>query len=371
MAKIVRVLVGVALWTAIVAHPASLFAQAEAPPLPERSELVRVVDFAEDGRLELVVGPVSLPAGGPHLRAPVQLVTLPIEGWLHGFEWEMRDAAGEPLSDRLLHHVNFIDPDNRELFAPIARRVMAAGRETQRERMPKFLGYPIASGTRFLISAMFASLEEQGHDEAFLHVTLSYSPQDAGLFAPRAVYPFYLDVMGPVGEKDFPVPPGVTTMSWEGRPAIEGRIFAIGGHLHNYGEWIRLEDVTEGKVVWETEPEVNEQGEVMSVPTGKLWWRGGVKLFPDHLYRITVQYNNPNDMEAMDGGMGALGGILYAPDAVWPELDRSDVAYAEDLRNTLEKPNQAHEHGHGEMEHEHGPAQESTAAEHEHGGPRR
>ncbi|MGH7541261.1 MAG: hypothetical protein ACRELC_09700, partial [Gemmatimonadota bacterium] len=326
------------------------------------------VDHPEETTLELVIGPMSLPAGGAHFRPPVQLATLPIEGWLHGFRWEMRDARGAPLPDRVLHHVNLIDPDRRELFAPIPRRVMAAGRETSAERMPGVLGYPVEAGTRVLISAMFAGLEARSIDAAYLHLRLDYTPKhDPGLIRPREVYPFYLDVMGPVGEKEFSLPPGEHGRSWEGSPAIDGRILAIGGHLHDYARWIRLEDVTTGDVLWETEPERSPEGRVVGVPTARLWWRGGIRIHRDHVYRISVLYRNPSDAPAPDGAMGALGGILLADRAEWPELDRTDVAYVTDLRNTLEKPNQAHDHAMGVME-DPGDADGAKAApRHEHG----
>lgn len=334
---------------------------APAPPdlSPERNELVRadlvrVVDHPDERTLELVIGPVSLPAGGAHLRPPVQLAHLPVGGWLHGFDWTIRDGSGEELPARLLHHVNLIDPDRRELFAPVPRRVMAAGRETSRERMPAILGYPIEAGTRVLVSSMFAPLEETSVEEAYLHIRLHYTLEDdRGLVRPRSVYPFYLDVMGPVGAKEFELPPGVHGRSWEGSPAIDGRILAIGGHLHDYAQWIRLEDVTTGEVIWETEPEKNGSGRVVGVPTGKLWWRGGVRIHRDHLYRISVQYRNPTESPAPDGAMGALGGIVLADRAEWPALDRTDAAYVADLRNTLEKPTEGHDHGRGGMEHDH------------------
>lgn len=321
-------------------------APAGPPALPAESPLVRV-ELDESARVvELVVGPVALPAGGMHHRTPVQLATLPVEGWLHGFEWEMRDAAGDVLPDRLLHHVNLIDPDHREVFSPIARRLMAAGRETKRERMPGVLGVPLEPDSRVLVSAMFASLDEESFEEAYLHVRLDYTPaDDPGLIAPRDVYPFYMDVMGPVGEKEFDLPPGTHERSWEGSPAVDGRLLAIGGHMHDYADWIRLEDVTTGKVVWETEPAADEVGRVTGVPTGKLWWRGGARIHADHVYRISVRYTNPLDVPAPDGAMGALGGVILADRSNWPAFDRHDQAYATDLRNTLEKPNEAHGHG--------------------------
>lgn len=342
----------------------SLRGQAEAPPsLPAESPLARVQKLAEERVLEVVIGPVKLPAGMPHLRLPIQMVTLPVVGWLHGFEWELRDASGHKLPDDLLHHVNLIDPDNRELFAPVPRRILAAGRETPRQVMPRLLGYPLEEGTRALIVSMFANPTETSFEEAYLHVRLFYSDRADGLFRPRNVFPFYMDVMGPVGAKSFPLPPGRTVRSWEGSPAISGRIMAVGGHLHDLGRWIRLIDVTEGKVIYEAEPLLNEAGRVVAVPTGLMWWKGGIHISRDHVYRFEVEYENPSDSLAPDGGMGALGGVILATGSdEWPELDRFDAAYIQDLTNTLEEPFRSMAHGPeagmemGGDEHEHGPA---------------
>lgn len=354
-----------AVLAAAIVHTGPGAAQVEPPPLPERSDLARVVAHADRGEMEVIIGPVSLPAKGPHLRIPIQLVTLPAAGWLHGFDWEMRDAAGRELPERLLHHVNLIDPDNRELFAPVSRRVVAAGRETSRERIPRLLGYPLEEGTRFLVSAMFANPTDRDVAEAYLHVRLFYSTEDDGFFNPRPVYPFYLDVMGLVTEeKDFPVPPGRTTMSWEASPAIDARILGIGGHVHDYATRLRLVDVTSGKVIWEVEPERDERGRVSDVRSSRWWWRGGVRIHKDHVYRIEVEYENPTDRPAPDGGMGAIGGIVLASSkAEWPELDRRSRAYARDLQYTLEKPHRTdgHDHGHG------GHDQDHDRHDHEHG----
>lgn len=328
--------------------------QLEPPPLPEGiNDLIRFVDHPEAGELEVVIGPVKLPSKRLHLRLPVQLATLPIEGWIHGYAWSVADGQGRPLPERLLHHVNFQDPDARELFAPIARRVISAGQETARQEMPHLLGYPIAAGTRVLIASMFANPTESDYAEVYLHVRLFYSGKDNRLVPLGNVYPFYLDVMGPVGQKHFEVPPGRSVVSWEGKPAIDGRMLAIGGHIHDYGVRLRLIDVTEEEVIYEVEPERDERGRVVRVPTAKLWWKGGIRIWKDHTYRIEVVYENPLDRPAPGRGMGVLGGIvLAAADAEWPPVDRYDPAYVADLRNTLEEPLRDSGHGghggHGE-----------------------
>ena len=115
----------------------------------------------------------------------------------------------------LLHHVNFIDPDKRDVFSPIARRVIAAGRETSEKKLPALLGYPIEAGDRMIISSMFANPIGTDFAEAYLRVRIFYSLEEDGFMQPRDVYPFYLDVMGPVGAKDFAVPPGKTVRAYE------------------------------------------------------------------------------------------------------------------------------------------------------------
>jgi hypothetical protein len=136
---------------------------------------------------------------------------------------------------------------------------------------------------------------------------------------------------------------------WEGSPAVEGRILGIGGHLHNYATELRLEDMTTGTVVWNAAPELDENGSVIGVPSENLWWHLGTKIYPDHVYRIYVEYDNPTDAALPDGGMGAIGGVLWiGKDVEWPAVDRENPLYLTDVVNTLESPDVLSGHGHGD-----------------------
>ncbi|HSM09011.1 MAG TPA: hypothetical protein VLA33_08325 [Gemmatimonadota bacterium] len=320
---------------------------ADPPTLPlDRNELVEVRTLEEERTVEFVIGPVALEAGMEHLRLPIQMAEFPVDGWMHGFEMEMVDGAGAPIPSELLHHVNFIDPDKRELFFPIARRVMAAGRETSTERLPGVIGYPIADGDRMLISAMFANALERDFDDAHLVVRFFYSTESDRLIQPRDIFPFYLDVMGPLGAKDFPLPPGRTVKAWEGKPAVDGRILGVGGHVHDYATRLALIDVTDGKTLWEVEPEGTPGGRITGVPSDRFLWSLGKKIHADHVYRIEVEYHNPLDEPAPDGGMGAIGGAVWVGKGVrWPEFDRTNEMYLGDLENTLTAPDRLHGHG--------------------------
>lgn len=311
----------------------------ETPPsLPVGvSDLIEFIDHPEEHVLEMVVGPAQLSTAGMHLRLPLQMVELPLDGWLHGFEWEITDADGRKLPNSLLHHINMIDPDRRDFFSAMARRVMGAGAETSGQQLPRTLGYPVDPETRILVSAMFARPTERDYDEVYLHVRLSYTRRGDSQTRPLDVFPFYLDVMGPVGPKSFAIPPGGTVRSWTASPAIDGNLVAIGAHLHSGARYIRLEDLTESRVIWEVEPEGTPGGHVTGVPSTII--PEGIPLFRDHRYRLVVEYANDTDRHNPEPGMGEIAGLILASaDAGWPELDRESWIYMADLANTLQAP---------------------------------
>jgi hypothetical protein len=310
------------------------------PALPTyRDELIRVAHDTAARSITCVIGPVRLTPRTPYVRIPVQMASMPIDGWLHGFRVGMKDAAGMPLPAGLLHHVTFIDPDARELFAPVARRIFAAGRDTDGGDLPGLIGYPVLASDRFLIAATFESPPDEEIGEAYLHVEFSYSQEGESLIEPRNVYPFHLDVMGFVGSRTFQVPPGRSMRSWQGSPAVEGRILALGGHVHDFATRLQLLDVTDGKLLWDVRPSADRDGRVAGVPIHEFWWSLGRRITPDHVYRIVVEYDNPMDDAAPGGGMAEIGGIIVLKKGIaWPALDPTDPAYVQDLEETLAAP---------------------------------
>lgn len=339
-----------ALLLAVLAVPTpAQEALPERPPIPHTdSSRVEVLHHPGQRTVELVVGPVELRDGMPHLRLPVQMVTMPTSGWIRGFDWTITDAEGRELPDDLLHHVNLVDPDRRQLFAPTPQRVLGAGRETRRTMLPPVVGVPFDRDTRYMVSAMFANATGTDHPDARLRVRIHYLAAGDRLVRPHDVQPFYLDVTGPVGGKDFGVPPGRTVKAWEGSPAVEARILGAGGHLHDYAERLRLIDLTADRVLWSVAPNAAAGGRVHSVPEGHFWWGGGIPVRPDHRYRVEVVYHNPTDRPSPLGGMGVVAGaVMPVGDASWPELDRSDRAYCLDLMNHVTAPARLSGHGHG------------------------
>ncbi len=314
---------------ALASLAAAVPASAQGP-----ADWLQVVNDVQAEEFVFIVGPIDLPAAAGHhsvQQPPLLTATIPMDAYLTGFEVEMLDGEGQPIPQRVLHHVNLIDPNSRELFSPIARRLFAAGSETQPASMPGVLGVPVRAGQPLVVSAMFHNPTDRSYPGARLHVKLEYRTK--GWFFPINVYPVYIDVMGPVGAKEFDLPPGRTERSWEGSPEIPGRLLAASGHLHDYARSLRFEDVTEREVLWETGPELDERGRVSGVPVGEFWWKGGIKLHPDHTYRLTVIYDNPTAEVLPGGGMGVLGGV-FKPSAEWPSLDPSDAQYLANMDKT-------------------------------------
>lgn len=298
----------------------------------------RLVDTGREFVIE--VGPVDLPVhdmamdmedhGHMGIFPPLGTVTVPRAGYLYGFDYEVVDASGNQLPSSIVHHFNIIDPDHRELFLPISRRIMAAGSETGAQSMPWiFFGLPVTEGQRMVVSVMLHNPTGEEHLDAALRIRLKYV-RTGRPWPFFKVYPYQLDVAFPAGDKAFDLPPGQSSRSYDASPAIPGRLMVMGSHLHEYATRIVFEDITEHEVLWEGFP-VLDDGALAGVTIGRLYKKFGVKIVPDHTYRVTVHYDNPTGATIPDGGMGVVAGVfLPAGDAAWPKADPSDPLYALD-----------------------------------------
>jgi hypothetical protein len=299
--------------------------------------------FLDDrnGTLVLDLAPVDLPANTPHHAIAQPLVAtleIPETGSIYGFRVQVVDSAGHALPDELIHHFNLIDPDHRELFLPISRRLLAAGHETGAIRLPRLLfGLPLERGKHVVASAMVENLTPTTYPRARVRLVMSFTP--AGRPWPLfSASPWQMDVAFPVGDKSFTLPPGRSSRSYEGSPVVPGKIVGLGGHMHDHGRVIEFTDVTTGEVIYRATPLADSGGHIESIPIAMLygWTRLGVRIVPEHRYRIAVSYDNPTDAPIPDGGMGVVGG-LFVPDrgVAWPAAEPSDSLYQQDYRHYM------------------------------------
>jgi hypothetical protein len=286
------------------------------------------------------VGPFRIdPAGsaGSMVLTGPRVVAMPVDGWLQSVTVDLVDSSGRVLPRELIHHLNVIAPERRELFSPIMLRIGAAGPETPPIELPSVLGFRVRPGDSVLVTAMLHNGTARPHDDVRVRVRLGYTPAADMRPPPLSIFPFYLDVMPPAGVHAYDLPPGHSERYWQGRPAVAGRVLAVGGHLHRYGVALRFEDVTAHELLWKARPVIDSSGEVRAMPTEKFLWRLGIPLRPDHVYRLTAVYDNPTGRMIPDGAMGTLGGVfLPARGTTWARVERSDPQYQLDVRVTYD-----------------------------------
>jgi hypothetical protein len=310
-------------------------------PLPSPATDARIFLDARAAALVIDLAPMDLPARTPHhaiAQPPVATLEIPQSGSIYGFRVQVVDSAGTVLPDELIHHFNLIDPDHRELFLPISRRLLAAGHETGAIRLPWLLfGLPLERGEHVVASAMVENLTAVSYSRARVRLVMNFIPggRPWPLFQAS---PWQMDVAFPVGDKSFTLPAGRSWRSYTGSPSVPGKIVGLGGHMHDYGRLIEFVDATTGEVIYHAAPVADSTGHIASVPISRLYgWTGlGVHVVPDHRYRVTVYYDNPTGQSLPDGGMGVVGG-LFVPDrgVGWPPADRTDSLYQEDYRHYM------------------------------------
>jgi len=303
------------------------------------SGLERTTITANPKRDELLLElpPVDLPPGTV-VDQPASVGEFPVSGSLYALHAEIVDETGRQLPSQLLHHMNVMDPTERELFLPISRRILASGMETGEIRFPWLLfGARFRSGQRILANAMIHNPTGVGYRGVRVRLVLSYVPERRP-WPFFSVIPWQLDVAFPVGDKSFDLPPGRSERTYEGSPAVDGKLIVIGGHMHQFGRTIEFWDATTGKILWHGEPAPAPPGQPRAVPVSSLYRLSGIgmRITPAHRYRVRVIYENPTARTIVGGGMGVVGG-LFMPDrkAVWPTTDPNDSLYQKDLRHFM------------------------------------
>jgi hypothetical protein len=322
---------------------------ADAAPAPAHPALAGpAIDWNELDRTTITVDPhreimvMELPpvdlAAGTVVEEPASVGEFPVTGSIYALHAELVDAEGRRLPTELLHHMNVMDPNERELFLPISRRILASGMETGEIRFPWLLfGSRVHAGQRILANAMVHNPTHEDYKGVRVQLIISYVPEHRP-WPFFSVLPWQLDVGFPVGDKSFDLPPGHTERSYEGSPGVEGKLVVIGGHMHPYGKTIEFWDATTGTLLWHGEPAPAPAGVASAVPIAKLYTLTsiGLHITPSHRYRVRVIYDNPTGQTIVNGGMGVVGGLFVpARGVTWPATDPSDSLYQQDLRHFM------------------------------------
>lgn len=311
--------------------------------------------LAQVSTQELVVtlGPVRLPANAEHrdiVQTGMQTVRVPFDGWLQEYDVELRDAAGNRLPHELLHHAELIDLGRRDLLRPLVQRIASMGRETPSLVLPTSLGYPVRGGVEIGVNPMLVNPTSVSYGSVYVRVTLRVLPGTVPA-APRPVLTFHTDVPGTSPYSSaFDLPAGRTVKQHEFTLPIAGTVFAVGGHLHEYGRRMVVENLTTGDTLYDASPRMDSLGRITGMPIAVLLAGGGLHVQAGTHYRLTAVYDNPTDRILPDGGMATFGAIFLPDDpSQWPALDRDDPAVRADLAilRTGHPDGSATDHHHG------------------------
>ena len=299
----------------------------------------------DSSRHEVVVtsGPFDLPNMPPMDHAMMDLgmshdtrlqrFEWPVDGWFRGFRVELFDARGRPVPPHVMHHMIMVNYSRRQLLYSAAERLMGTGTETEAASVPKTIGVPMKPGMR--LGMYIAWHNDTGEDLEGVHLKLSllWTPKNQNP-QPVNALPIYMDVNLTVGGTNtFDVPAGKSTKCYEFSLPVGGRLLAVGGHMHDYGASVRLEDAPSGKVLTQVTAKRDSAGKLLKVSRKLFGVSGeGLRLKANHRYRVVAEYDNPTGQIRHKGAMASMVG-LFVPDDMkrWPAIDPRDPTYQRDL----------------------------------------
>jgi hypothetical protein len=347
------------LWSWILG--ASLAAGSDGPAPPP---LVRISVDSVRHELTVTSGPFDLPNLPPmddHAMmdlgmshdTPIQRFEWPVEGWFRGFRVTLTDAHGQPVPRHVMHHLIMVNFSRRQLLYSAAERLMGAGTETDEEvSVPKTIGVPMKPGMGLGMYVAWHNDTGKDLNDVYLHVTMLWTPKNQNP-PPVNALPIYMDVNLTVGGSNtFDVPPGRSTKTYEFTLPVGGRLLGVGGHMHDYGSRVRLEDAATGKVLTQVVAEREPDGKLVKMSRKLFGVTGeGLKLKAGHRYRVVGQYDNPTGETRVKGAMAHMVG-LFVPDDMkrWPAINPQDATYQRDMaslqvRGEGSMSGMHHEHG--------------------------
>lgn len=283
---------------------------------------------------------------------PSQLLRFqwPVNGYMRGFRAEAVDARGHQLPSQLLHHMIGVNFDRRQLVYDAVERLFAWGAETDPVKLPSGLGVPLHQGEHLGVYAMWHNESGKDVHGAYMRIILDYIPQSERV---TTVMPFYVDVNNHIGGvTTFDIPPGHSSQSYEFELPISGRLIGIGGHLHDYGRDVYLQDAETGKVLARLKAKRDDRGHVLGVGRYIFGFNAdALPLAAHHKYRVVAEYDNPTAHSFRDGAMGHINGAFVPDDmSQWPKLDPNDPLIRKDIATlpAMHQMKQALDHSHAD-----------------------
>ena len=268
--------------------------------------------------LTIRIGPIDLPAHAHHMLLPDLFVTIPFDGWFIAFQPRLVDDGDTSLPGRLLHHLAFFNTARRGFICDtLEEPTYAVGSELLPWPAPHGGGYPIEKGSRIRISTMLHNPTETPMLGIYLVVRTRYK-LITDQRALKNAYPVWFHVgncppQGDVASLMFDLNPGKSVVTQQWIVDYPGKLIGVGGHIHDYGRQLHLENVTQKEPIATIYPKLDRKGRIVSIPNLSLAKRGGYQLNRGDIVKVTALYDNPTGERLPMGGMAIVVGA-FVPD---------------------------------------------------------
>jgi hypothetical protein len=276
----------------------------------------------------LRVGPMTLPANTDHMKMPQPpdlIWAVPIEAWLLAYHPRLVDSNGSTVPGTVLHHTAFWNENRADFLCPNKEEhIFGAGSElTDWAEVPGY-GYRVQKGDKIRIETMVYNPTATSYDKVYLEVAIPYqeASENSGGAARKNVYPAWMDVNS-CGNSGYDLPAGKSTKSGTVTVKYDGVLLGVGGHLHDYGRQVVLQDASRKETVATLDAKVDAEGRLESVPVKLFLQEGGYKFAANDVLKISAAYDNPTGKLLHDGAMGiAVGYFVPANDKAMAGLRR-------------------------------------------------
>src|SRR5438552_3854899 len=256
--------------------------------------------------ITLRVGPMNLPAHTSHMKMPQPpdlIWTVPLDGWLLAYHPKLVDAGGNSVPGTVLHHVAFWNENRADFLCPNKEEhIFGAGSElTDWTEVPGY-GYHVQKDDRIRIETMVYNPTATSYEKVYLEVVISLQDAAESLPPRKNVYPAWMDVKS-CGNSSYDVPAGKSEKSGNVIVKYDGVLLVVGGHLHDYGRQIVLEDLTRKETAATLDAKVDEKGRLEAVPVKLFVEEGGFKLSAGDVLKTSATYDNPTAKLLRSGAM--------------------------------------------------------------------
>jgi hypothetical protein len=196
---------------------------------------------------------MTLPANTDHMKMPQppDLVwDVPIGGWLLAYHPRLVDIGGNVVPGTVLHHTAFWNENRADFLCPNKEEhIFGAGSEmTDWAEMPGY-GYRVQKGDKIRVETMMYNPTPTSYDKVFLEVAIPYQEAiEAGGVPRKNIYPAWMDV-GSCGDSSYDVPAGKSEKTGTVTVKYDGVLLGVGGHMHDYGRQVVLQDSSRKETV--------------------------------------------------------------------------------------------------------------------------